>query len=186
MNNNTFLYRVGLNPENFINNDIEPINIDGRLLYLVEEKKDIRICPYCNNQNKNKIKKYYYTNINFSSNTNIKELLQIKRVQFICKNCHKTFTNKIKGIEDHNIISNFIKNQIIHDFRQKLSFKKIAEKYHISMGMTIKLFDEQVVITPTGHLPKVLCIDEYHFETSKDSKYISEMFSEYISSFTKF
>ena len=38
--------------------------------------------------------------------------------------------------------------------------------------MTIKLFDEQVTITPTGHLPKVLCIDEYHFETSKDSKYI--------------
>ena len=49
MNNNTFLYRVGLNPENFINNDIEPITIDGGLLYLVEERKDIRICPYCNN-----------------------------------------------------------------------------------------------------------------------------------------
>ena len=54
------------------------------------------------------------------------------------------------------------------------------------MVMTIKLFDEQVVITPTGNIPKVLCIDEYHFETSKDSKYISEMFSEYISSFNKF
>ena len=85
MSNNTFLYRVGLNPENFINQDIDPITIDGGLLYLVEERKDIRICPYCNNQNKNEIKKYYYTNINFSSNTNIKKFLQIKRVQFICK-----------------------------------------------------------------------------------------------------
>lgn len=43
MNNNTFLYRVGLNPENFINNDIGAITIDGGLLYLVEERKDIRI-----------------------------------------------------------------------------------------------------------------------------------------------
>ena len=39
MNNNTFLYRVGLNPENFINKDIEPINTDDGLLYLVEERK---------------------------------------------------------------------------------------------------------------------------------------------------
>ena len=37
MNNNTFLYRVGLNPENFINNDIEPININKYNPYL--EKK---------------------------------------------------------------------------------------------------------------------------------------------------
>ena len=43
MNNNTFLYRVGLNPENFINNDIGAITIDGGLLYLVKERKDIRI-----------------------------------------------------------------------------------------------------------------------------------------------
>ena len=172
MNNNTFLYRVGLNPENFINKDIEPIKTDEGLLYLVEERKDIRICPYCNDKVKNEIKRYYYTNINISSNSNMKEIIQIKRVQFICKNCNKTFTNELKGIESHNTISEFIKNQIIHDFRQKLTFKQIAEKYHISIGMTIKLFDEQVTITPTGHLPKVLCIDEYHFETSKDSKYI--------------
>ena len=172
MNNNTFLYRIGLNPENFLNQDIEPIKTDEGLLYLVEERKDIRICPYCNNNLKNEIKKYYYTNINVSSNSNMKEILQIKRVQYICKNCNKTFTNGLKGINGHNTISEFIKNQIIHDFRQKLSFKQISEKYHISIGMTIKLFDEQVIVTPTGHLPKVLCIDEYHFETSKDSKYI--------------
>ena len=172
MNNNTFLYRVGLNPKNFIDQDIEPIKTDDGLLYLIEERKDIRICPYCNNINKNEIKKYYNKIINVSTNTNMKETIQIKRVQFICKNCKKTFTNELEGIENHNTISEFIKNQIIHDFRQKLTFKQIAEKYHISIGMTIKLFDEQVTITPTGHLPKVLCIDEYHFETSKDSKYI--------------
>ena len=76
MNNNTFLYRVGLNPENFINNDIEPINIDGGLLYLVEERKDIRICPYCNNKFKNEIKKYYCIYINVSDNSNKKEIIQ--------------------------------------------------------------------------------------------------------------
>ena len=51
-----------------------------------------------------------------------------------------------------------------------LSFKQIADKYHISITKVINLFDEQVTVMPTGHLPKVLCIDEYHFETSKDSK----------------
>ena len=107
MNNNTFLYRVGLNPENFINQDIEPIKTDEGLLYLVEERKDIRICPYCDNSLKNEIKKYYYTNINVSSNSNMKEILQIKRVQYICKNCNKTFTNGLKGINGHNTISEF-------------------------------------------------------------------------------
>ena len=117
MNNNTFLYRVGLNPENFINNDIGPITIDGGLLYLVEERKDLRICPYYNNSFKNEIKKYYYIYINVSDNSNMKEIIQIKRIQFICKNCNKTFTNELKGIERNNTISEFIKNQIIHDFR---------------------------------------------------------------------
>ena len=93
MNNNTFLYRVGLNPKNFINQDTEPIKTDDGLLYLIEERKDIRICPYCNNINKNEIKKYYNKIINVSTNTNMKETIQIKRVQFICKNCKKTFTN---------------------------------------------------------------------------------------------
>ena len=37
MNNNTFLYRVGLNPKNFINNDIEPININKYIPYLAKE-----------------------------------------------------------------------------------------------------------------------------------------------------
>lgn len=172
MNNNTFLYRVGLNPENFINQDIEPIKTDGGLLYLIEERKDIRICPYCNNSFKNEIKKYYYIYINVSDNSNMKEIIQIKRIQFICKKCNKTFTNELKGIERNNTISEFIKNQIIHDFRQMLSFKQIADKYHISITKVINLFDVQVTVMPTGHLPKVLCIDEYHFETSKDSKYV--------------
>ena len=89
MNNNTFLYRVGLNPKNFIDQDIEPIKTDDGLLYLIEERKDIRICPYCNNKIKNEIKKYYYMYINVSDNSNKKEIIQIKRVQFICKKCKK-------------------------------------------------------------------------------------------------
>ena len=114
----------------------------------------------------------YYSKINVSSNSNTKETLQIRRVQFKCNKCGKTFTNKLKGIESKNTISPFIKNQIIHDFRQKLTFKQIAEKYHISISTVINLFDEQVKILPKGNLPRILCIDEYHFETSKDSKYV--------------
>ena len=41
MNNNTFLYRVGLNPKNFIDQDIEPIKTDDGLLYLIEERKEL-------------------------------------------------------------------------------------------------------------------------------------------------
>lgn len=172
MNNNTFLYRIGLNPENFINNEIEPIKSDNGIIYLVEERKDIRVCPYCNNEYKNEINRYYYSKINVSSNANMREILQIRRIQFKCFKCHKTFTNNLKGIDKQTIISPFIKNQIINDFRQKLTFRQIADKYHISISTTINLFDEQVKYTPKGNLPKILCIDEYHFETSKDSKYV--------------
>ncbi len=171
MNNNTLLLKLGIDPNNFKNTIVDPIKTDDGFIYELQEKKDNRICPYCNSS-KCYIKEYYFTNIKISNDTNIKEILRIKRVRFKCKECHKTFTNKIQGIKPNNHISDFIKNQIINDFTSKHTFQEIADKYHISSAMVIKLFDDNFSYIPTGPLPEILCIDEIYFSRKAEYKYV--------------
>ena len=47
MNFNALLLRLRINPDNFVNQNNEPI-IEGGLLYDVEQSKDNRVCLYCN------------------------------------------------------------------------------------------------------------------------------------------
>ena len=58
----------------------------------------------------------------------IENYCKVNNIEVCCTDKSVYENGKLVSIEDHNIISNFIKNQIIHDFRQKLSFKQIAEK----------------------------------------------------------
>ena len=47
MNFNTILLRLGICPENFINNDRVAIPIDGGMLYEVDQQTTKRNCPHC-------------------------------------------------------------------------------------------------------------------------------------------
>ena len=45
---NTFLYMFGLDPDNFVNELVEPFKSDdGTLIYNLRQRNDIRICPEC-------------------------------------------------------------------------------------------------------------------------------------------
>ena len=47
MNFNTILYRLGMDPSNFINEYNEPIKTPDGFIYEVRQRTDVRVCPYC-------------------------------------------------------------------------------------------------------------------------------------------
>lgn len=45
---NTFLFQFGLDPDNFVNEVIEPFESDkGTIIYNLQQRTDVRICPIC-------------------------------------------------------------------------------------------------------------------------------------------
>lgn len=171
MNYNTFLIRYGISPDNFKAVVAEPIKTSTGYMYCLEQRTDInRQCPFCDSKSII-IKDYDMIKTNISINDNSKDFLMIKKVRFKCKRCNKTYTPEIEGIKPYNHISNLSKNYITWDFYKKLSYTQIAEKYDVSVGYVIHLFDETFPYIPRKKLPKILCIDEFHFSKIYDQKY---------------
>ena len=170
MDFNTLLFRLGLDPNCFINRLNEPIKTDSGFIYEVEQRKDIRICPTCKSTNAI-INDYDYVEINCSETNHITDTVRIKKVRFKCKDCNKSFTPVINGIKPYSRISDQSKTLIYKDFFLKLSFTDIANKFGLSVARIIQLFDELVPYVPRLLLPEVLCIDEIRFHEDPDQKY---------------
>ena len=170
MDFNTLLLRLGISPDNFVNKDNEPIPTNNGYIYDVEQSKEERKCPYCHS-NHTKITGYYYTETNCSESQNIQDILRIKRVRFLCKECRKTYTPPIKGIERYSTISKQVEQFIINDFTRSLTFSEIADKYGLTKQRVIQIFDDKIKFVPRRKMPKVLCIDEIRFSEELDQNY---------------
>ena len=105
MNFNTILYRLGMDPSNFVNEDDEPIKTPNGFLYEVRQRTDIRKCPYCNSEDVI-IHNVRPIEINCSETDHIEDILRIHKVRFKCKSCNKTFTLPISGIDRYSKTSN--------------------------------------------------------------------------------
>ncbi|MDD3999373.1 MAG: hypothetical protein PHX62_00570 [Bacilli bacterium] len=121
MDFNTFLTRLGIDPESFKNIQTDPIKTDNGFIFYAEQRSDERVCPSCRSQH-TEIKGYHHVHINCSDNENIKDVLRVKKVRFICLDCHKTFTPPLKGISRHAHISDLTKQLIYNDFTRKMTF----------------------------------------------------------------
>ena len=162
---NTFLIMFGLDPDNFVNELVEPFTSDaGETIYNLRQRTDIRICPYCNDNNV-LINDYYYTNTRFTTNDGLTVIIRIKRARFKCKDCHKSFTNKVKGIDRYSRISNQARSLTIKDFYKQKSFSLIAQDYGVSVQEAMNVFDKEFPIIYRSKLPKAMCIDEIGFKT---------------------
>lgn len=170
MDFNTLLLRLGIDPNNFENKDNEPIKTNSGFIYEVNQRTDIRNCPYCNSLNV-KINDFRYCEINCSETDHIKDTLRIKKVRFKCKDCNKTFTPKINGIERYSKVSNQVKDMIIQDFSKPISFSTIANRYGLSKQRVIKIFDETIRFVPRKKIPFALCIDEIRFKGEYNQNY---------------
>lgn len=170
MNFNTIFYRFGLNPNDFINEEVEPIVSNDGFIYEVRQRTDIRVCPHCGSK-KAFINGYYYSYINCSETNHIKDVLRIKKARFKCKGCNKSYTPLISGIDAYSKTSNQTINMIVKDFRSMITFKDIAIKYGLTLARVIQIFDEKIPFVPRRTLPFALCIDEIRFNAEMNQKY---------------
>ena len=166
---NTFLYMFGLDPDNFINELVEPFDSDnGTIIYNLRQRTDLRMCPECGCVDAT-INDYFWTETSFTTNEGKPVLIRIQKVRFKCKVCHKTFTPKIKGIERYSRISKQVETLIINEFYKQKSFSIIASDYGLSKWEIIKIFDKTFPHIEKGRLPTALCIDEIGFKTEDGS-----------------
>ena len=166
---NTFLVMFGLNPDDFINELVEPFTSDdGSTIYNLRQRIDKRICPECGCIDA-LIKDYYYTNTRFTTNDGLVIIIRIKRVRFKCKTCGKTFTIPITGIERYGKISKQARQLIIKEFYKQKSFSLIGVDYCISTNQVMHIFDEEFPFVNRKKLPEAMCIDEISFKTDDGS-----------------
>jgi len=170
MDFNTFLIRLGIDSESFVNKICEPIKTPEGFIYEIQQRKDQRECPYCHGEH-TEINGYYYIEINCSETDQIKDTLRIKKVRFKCKNCGKTFSPEIRGIERYSKTSAQTIGMIIRDFKKLIPFSEIASKYGLTKNRIIQLFDEKVTFVPRRKMPMVLCIDEIRFKGELNQNY---------------
>jgi transposase len=156
---NTFLFQFGLDPDNFVNEVIEPFESDkGTIIYNLQQRTDVRICPICGCVDA-EINNYSWTETNFTANEGRPIIIRIKKVRFKCQGCGKTYTPTIKGIERYSKISKQIETLIVRDFYKQKSFALIGDAYRLTRSDIIKIFDRNFIYVRKGQLPIALCID---------------------------
>jgi len=171
MDYNTLLLRLGLDPINFVNKLNEPIQTATGFIYEVEQVVKDRTCPNCQGIN-SYINSYRVIEINCSESHLITDTLRVKKVRLKCRDCHKTFTPKLSGIEPHHKTSNQTLQMIYREFTSKLTFTQIADKYGLSTARILQIFDDQIKYVPPRPLPEVLCLDEIRFSKNIDQKFV--------------
>ena len=166
---NTFLLMFGLDPDNFVNELVEPMESDeGAIIYNLRQRTDNRKCPKCNRK-ESIIHNYFFTQTSFTSNDGKPIIIRIKKARFKCKQCNSTYTLPVLGIERYAKIGTPIKNLIIKEFYKQKSFSIIAKDYHVSTHQVMNIFDRSFPNIRRGSLPNALCIDEIGFETEDGS-----------------
>lgn len=170
MHFHTFLFRFGLNPDDFEFFTSEPIKSDTGFIYYLDQNRSKIPCPFCNSNDVN-IKGYYKKDINCSDSFHVTDIIKVNMIRFKCKCCNKTFNKPLQGIKKYANISNQSIKTICLDFQLCKSFDEIARKHHISKTEVIRIFDKYIPSPKRLPLPEVLCIDEFHFSSKNDEKY---------------
>ena len=170
MDFNTFLLRFGINPDNFEAIEASPIPFEHGFIYELVQRNDLRTCPFCNTDD-TYINDYRIVTINCSQNKEIKDVLRIKKIRFKCKQCKKTFTLPLRGIERRKSISLQTKQLIISSFTKMITFQQIGEEFGLSKARILQIFDEMVKYVPRRVLPKIMCIDEIRFKEFLDQNF---------------
>lgn len=171
MDFNIFLLRLGLEPNNFKNKPIEPVQFDRGFVFETEQIVEERKCPHCSSHDVY-INDYRFVEYRCTENQNITDILRVKKPRFKCQKCGKTFTKSLEGINPYSNITNQVKQFIITDFSRPFTFTEIAKNYHISLNHVIKIFDGQVKFVPRLKMPRILCIDEIRFSEEINQKFV--------------
>ena len=76
------------------------------------------------------------------------------------------FSSNSNKISDQTILN------VLTDLKNyNETFRKVAERYHLTTRGVMKLFDNYVNVSRL-YMPKVLCVDELYFSRKRKKKYV--------------
>ncbi len=132
---------------------------------LIDEKG---LCPKCGSTSI-EIKDYYTVRINNSVIKHKNMIVQIRVRRYRCKKCGKSFKQRYDFYEKGSSISNPVKQAILDDLKEKLTFTQIANDHNISINKVRDIFDKCILPQLPLPLTEIICIDEFCFKHSKSN-----------------
>ena len=159
---------------NIEDKDIETFDIhhqkDGVYIDVTLKRKPHQ-CPVCLNMT-DRVKDYSVKHINHSILTNKKCIINYRARRYRCPRCHKTFMESNPFTVAGSRISLATVYNILEDLRKpSMTFRDVAERYHVSQTTAAHVFDSFVSISRRP-LPEYLLIDEVYAFKSAHSKYV--------------
>ena len=96
----------------------------------------------------------------------------IRKQKFICKNCHSTRVFPILGVEEHCSISNYVKQQIVVNFKRTTSMKDTAFEYSVSSNTVQRCLEstEDTLNRVKKSLPNAIALDDFNSSTNITDK----------------
>lgn len=143
---------------------------DGLHLGVTLAKKT-SVCPVCLNRTST-VKDYTDKVITHSIISNRPCFIDYHARRYKCNKCHKTFLeNNPFAMSGSKVSLTTVYNVLIDLKQPNETFKRVADRYHISPTTVTKIFDTHVHIHRLP-LPEVVCIDEAYAFKSHNSKYV--------------
>lgn len=170
------LNRFVINSLNLNISDIHSIksikNNDDDSFYInVIIKKTKSSCMFCNSNNI-VFNGFYSKKIINTNNIYSKCIINIKIPRLLCKNCLKSFSNKLYLTPNNSKFSYKVIQSILDLLKQpNNTFSSVSKLLSIPETSVIRIFDKYVHILRLS-LPKAICIDEIYTKlNSYKSKY---------------
>lgn len=166
---NDFLSAFGLDHA-----DIKDINIYhefNELIISLELNLREHSCPVCQSSTA-KVKGYTLKKINHSVLNPVACTIHYKARRYVCPICGKTFYEHNPFTSGKLKVSVATVYNVLQDLkRPEVTFKYVAEKYHMSPSSIANIFDKHIQVHRRT-LPECLSFDETYAFKSNDSDYI--------------
>lgn len=140
---------------------------EGYAEVLVELRHNDPPCPKCGEGNPYRFG-YRTVRINNSITNNMRMTAVIRVPRYRCRKCKACHSEGFSLFERGARISRPVESSIRDDLRKTLSYSEIAREYGVSVTEVVRIMDS---IKDPGRLPlpRVLCVDEFHFSSGRKS-----------------
>lgn len=136
------------------------IQTDGTAIVELEQPRCLQTCPHCGNHT-DRIKDYRWQKIYIGKWLGVTSIyIRLHKRRYYCPSCERTFYEKLSWLPRYQQYPLCLKQQIVHEASNAVSFSWIAKKHGVSITTVIRYFD-YIQIPRPEHLPTILSIDEF-------------------------
>ena len=162
-NNDFIISLLNLNRDEIENLDVVEVNLILEVrIKLIDQHP---VCPFCGGRTKMKeYKKRVYNNLSIAGKQSV---IVWNRRRYICKDCHKTFSEYNPfGPENFHMTYSLL-DSIARDLKNiHWTYQDISKKNNVSSS-TVSLYVDSFIRIPRLRLPENLGIDELHSNMAK-------------------